>query len=114
MGEVKMELYLKTQRWRYRHGNRAVKKRMLDDFCETHGYHRKAAARLLRKPPIPDKNPQKPGKKKIYDPASLLEPLKKIWLATDQMCGKRLKQALPLWLPYYLTLRTESLSGHVF
>ena len=48
MGELKMDLYLKTQRWRYRRGNRAVKKRMLDEFCETHGYHRKAAARLLR------------------------------------------------------------------
>ena len=34
-----MDLYLKTQRWRYRHGNRAVKKRMLDEFCETHGSH---------------------------------------------------------------------------
>jgi hypothetical protein len=30
-----------------------------------------------------------------------LEPLKHIWLNTDQACGKRLKMALPLWLPYY-------------
>ncbi len=26
MGEVRMDLYLKTQRWRYRRGNREVKK----------------------------------------------------------------------------------------
>lgn len=101
MGEVRMDLYLKTQRWRYRRGNRAVKKRMLDEFCETHGYHRKAAARLLRQAPISDRKPKKPGKKKTYEPSLLLEPLKKIWLATDQMCGKRLKEALPLWLPHY-------------
>ncbi|HAT1797417.1 TPA: integrase, partial [Legionella pneumophila] len=84
MGEVCMDLYLKTQRWRYRRGNREVKKRILDEFCETHGYHRKAAARLLRQLPISDQKPKKPGKKKIYDPSILLEPLKKIWLATDQ------------------------------
>jgi hypothetical protein len=101
MGELKMDLYLKTQRYRYGRGNRAIKKRILDEFCETYGYHRKAAARLLRQLPISDKKPKRPGKKKIYDPTVLLEPLKKIWLATDQMCGKRLKEALPVWLPHY-------------
>lgn len=101
MGELRMDLYLKTQRYRYHRGNRALKKQILDDFCETYGYHRKAAARLLRQPPVSDKKPKKPGKKKTYEPTLLLEPLKKIWLATDQMCGKRLKQALPLWLPHY-------------
>jgi hypothetical protein len=32
--------------------------------------------------------------------------LKAIWLAGEQMCSKRLKAALPLWLPYY-----ESMHG---
>lgn len=100
-GGLKMDLYLKHLRRRYQRGNRMLKKRILDEFCETYGYHRKAAARLLRQYPIPDKKPKRPGKKKHYDPAVLLEPLKKIWLATDQMCGKRLKQALPVWLPHY-------------
>jgi hypothetical protein len=31
----------------------------------------------------------------------LLLPLKRIWFATDQMCFKKLKAALPLWLPFY-------------
>ncbi len=83
-----MDLYLKTARRRYRRGNRVVKKRILDEFCETHGYHRKAAARLLRQAAISDRKPRKPGKMKTYEPDVLLEPLKKIWLATDQMCGK--------------------------
>jgi hypothetical protein len=38
----------------------------------------------------------------------LLEPLKRIWLATDQMCSKRLKAAIRLWLPYYDKEITES------
>lgn len=33
--------------------------------------------------------------------AILSGPLKKLWLATDLMCGKRLKGAIPLWLPFY-------------
>ncbi len=28
-------------------------------------------------------------------------PLRAIWLATDQMASKRLKVAIPLWLPHY-------------
>lgn len=41
------------------------------------------------------------GRPKIYQEQVYLEPLKRIWLATDQLCGKRLKMALPLWLPHY-------------
>ncbi|WP_242602269.1 hypothetical protein [Legionella waltersii] len=75
MGELRMDLYLKTLRWRYHRSNRAQKKCILDDFCKMHGYHRKAAARLLRELPISDKKPGRPGKKKTYDPAVLIEPL---------------------------------------
>ncbi|MGZ4953849.1 MAG: hypothetical protein ACXV8Q_01955 [Methylobacter sp.] len=32
---------------------------------------------------------------------SLIEPLRRIWFASDQLCSKRLKAALPLWLPHY-------------
>ncbi|MBI2785833.1 MAG: hypothetical protein HYX60_05820 [Legionella longbeachae] len=66
MGELR--IYLNTQRWRYRNGNRAVKKRMLDEFCETHGYHRKGAARLLRQLPIPDQSLKNQVKRKPMSP----------------------------------------------
>lgn len=95
-----MEIYLTHQRVRYRRGNRALKKQILDHFCEVHNYHRKSATRLLNQ--LPSDNPrQKPGKAKEYKPEILLTPLKQLWLATDQMCGKRLKEALPLWLAHY-------------
>jgi hypothetical protein len=38
--------------------------------------------------------------KKIYDGDKLIGPLKTIWLMAEQPCSKRLKQALPLWLPH--------------
>ncbi|KGP63757.1 hypothetical protein EP47_05915 [Legionella norrlandica] len=48
MGEVRMDLYLKIQRWRYHRGNQEVKKRILDEFCETHGYHRFDNPKLVK------------------------------------------------------------------
>ena len=44
---------------------------------------------------------KKPGAKPVYDSTELLIVLKRIWLATDQMCSKKLKAAILLWLPYY-------------
>lgn len=42
------------------------------------------------------------GPKVKYEPTEeLLTPLKEIWLASDQMCSKRLKEALKYWLPSY-------------
>jgi len=55
---------------------------------------------IFNGPPLARKDKPIP-RKKYYDPKDLLTPLKVIWLAADQMCGKRLKAALPLWLPHY-------------
>lgn len=99
MGQLSMELYLRHLKKRYYQGNRAEKSKILDEFCSTSGYHRKHAIRLLR---TGYRGFHKPTcRPKRYDPARLLEPLKQIWFATDQLCGKRLKTALPLWLPFY-------------
>jgi hypothetical protein len=40
------------------------------------------------------------GRPRQYD-AALMGPLKTIWLAGEQVCGKRLKAMLPYWLPSY-------------
>ncbi len=100
MGQMTMNIYNKALKSRYLKGNRKTKSRILDEFCATNNYNRKSAIRLLTRRLMGTKD--KPvGRKKIYDPKILLDPLKAIWLATDQMCGPRLKAALPLWLPYY-------------
>ncbi len=44
------------------------------------------------------------GPKPIYASAELLTALKRIWFASDQMCSKMLKAAIPLWLPFYETV----------
>jgi hypothetical protein len=46
--------------------------------------------------------PKKRGKPSKYNKPSVLGPLKKIWLAANLPCSKRLKAILPLWLPAYV------------
>lgn len=100
MRQLTMDIYLKHLKARYFRSNRKGKSRILDEFCSTSGMHRKHAIRLLTRTPLGFRN-KRTGRPKNYDPKKLQEPLKAIWLATDQMCAKRLKAAMPLWLPYY-------------
>jgi hypothetical protein len=85
---------------RYQRAGRPHKQRILDEFCATCGCHRKAALRLLNRP-LPSGPPKRSGPKIIYDPAAVLLVLKLIWLASDQLCSKLLKAALPGWLAHH-------------
>lgn len=100
MRQLTMDIYLKHLKARYFRSNRKGKSQILNEFCSTSGMHRKHAIRLLTRTPLGFRN-KRTGRPKHYDPKQLQEPLKVIWLATDQMCGKRLKAAMPLWLPFY-------------
>ncbi len=84
---------------RYQRAGRPHKTRILDEFCATCGYHRKAALRLLNRP-LPTAPPKRSGPKIIYEPSEVLPALKAIWLASDQLCSKLLKAALPEWLEH--------------
>lgn len=97
-GESRRE-YLAAIRLRYHEASRQEKTVILNEFCSVCEYHRKHALRLLNQR---EKKPKKrPGRKPLYDAPEVLMALKRIWLATDQMCSKRLVAAIPLWLPYY-------------
>jgi hypothetical protein len=85
---------------RYQRAGRPHKTRILDEFCATCGYHRKAALRLLNRP-LPTAPPKRPGPKLRYDPAQVLPGLKAVWLASDQLCSKLLQAALPEWLEHH-------------
>jgi hypothetical protein len=83
---------------RYQRVGRRFKSKILDEFCAVCGYTRKYAIGLLSRKPR--RRQCQPGPRRRYD-GQVLEPLKVIWLAAEQMCSKRLKAALPLWLPFY-------------
>ena len=79
---------------RYRSATRAEKGRILDEFAEMPGYHRKHAMRLLRRGDVVDRSLPRPGRR-VYDDA-VREALIVIWEASDRICGKRLKPLVPL------------------
>lgn len=85
--------YAATVRRRYGAARKKEKGRILDEFCQTTGMHRKAAIRLLgsgrRLAPVPKK-----GRPRRYGP-EVTEALVRVWEAGDRMCGKLLAAVLP-------------------
>ncbi len=88
---------------RYKKASRKERSIILDEFCATCRYHRKHAIRLLRRfKRFANPQVRKRGRSPIYHRNIILKPLKKIWLAANLPCSKRLKVILPLWLPGYV------------
>ena len=109
MGKNERYAYLAAVRDRYRQANRKKAKAIiLDEFCHVCGYNRKYAIRMLNRQR--KKLKRRPGRKPVYCSAELLSALKQIWLATDQMCSKKLVAAIPLWLPFNADSTTASFS----
>jgi len=98
MGNKSKKEYLLAIWDRYQRVGRRFKSKILDEFCSVCGYARKYAIALLSRKPRQRR--KRPGPRRRYD-ADVLEPLKFLWLKSEQMCSKRLKAALPLWLPFY-------------
>jgi len=79
--------YAQAVRARYQAGGRQEKKRILDEFCETTGMHRKAVIRLLNWRVGPRAGWG--GRPRRYG-AEVMEALVKVWQVGDRMCGKLL------------------------
>lgn len=80
---------------RYHAGTRNEKKEILDEFVKISGFHRKHAIRVLRKIPASPEAPKPPPRFRLYDEAAEAA-LTILWEAADRMCGKRLKEAIPV------------------
>jgi hypothetical protein len=95
--------YVEAVFLRYKMASRNEKTKILDEFCATSGYHRKHAIRLLHTFKRFTRPKQKRmGRPPVYDADALRVPLRRIWLAANLPCSKRLKVILPLWLPGYV------------
>ncbi len=91
---------LAVYRRRYQGRGPEGKSRLLDDFCEHYGYERKYAIKLLGRAvgAVAAKH-SPPGPEPRYEP--IVEVIEQVWTAAEQLCGKRLVRALPLWVPHY-------------
>ena len=84
---------------KYRRSNLKKRSILLDELCDLTGMNRKYLIRKLNKKKSRKK--ERRGAKPTYEPAIYLPIIKPIWLAADQICGKRLKVVLKDWLHFY-------------
>ena len=84
-------------RLRYRSATGKQKRRILDEFVASTGYHEKSAIRVLNGQPVA-KRRQTRNRPSLYDDAAR-GALIVLWEASDRVCGKRLKALLPILLP---------------
>lgn len=99
MKDVSREELLEGMRARYATRSREGKRQMLDEVCAEYGYTRKHAIKLLRNGLAKKTGAKSPGPPPKYEGVRTV--LMEIWRAAEQPCGKRLVEALPLWLPHY-------------
>lgn len=95
--------YVEAVRPRYLAASKKVKKsEILAEFCQTTGYHRDTAIRLLGHPPGARSGARR-GRPRRYG-TEVREDLKAVWEAADRICSKRLQPFVPTLL--------ESLERH--
>jgi hypothetical protein len=92
MTRVTIQEYAAALRSRYQAAGRRDKKRMLDEFCQTTGLHRKSAIRMLNREARP--RLVRSGRPRRYGP-EVLAPLRLVWETGDRMCGKLLVAVMP-------------------
>jgi hypothetical protein len=93
---------LEQARWRYAKRGKEGRSRLLDEICALCGYERKYASKVLRgKRAIAGSSGRRRGGSQAVYGSAEREVIKAIWLTAEQPCGKRLKGALGVWLPYY-------------
>ena len=85
---------LATIRDRYQRSTKRDKGRILDEFTAVTGLHRKHAIRLLAGSDGEREQQPSLAGRRIYDEA-VREAMIVVWEASDRICGKRLKAALP-------------------
>jgi hypothetical protein len=91
--------YLQSIYARYHRASKDEKSRILDEFCKVCHYHRKHALRLLGGP-LPGSNHPVLKRRRLFSySAAVLQAARMIWKASGYLCGQRLKEAIPEWLP---------------
>lgn len=85
-----MEL-TETIKERYQEASKKDKAKILDEFCTNTGYHRKAAIRLINKPP----GKRKISGPKVRYPPACTEILKEVWRIMDYICPERFYDEIP-------------------
>ena len=84
---------IEAVRERYRGAPTTEKTKILDEFVNLTGYHRKHAIRVLAT--TAQTSAKTAARQRVYDDA-FQQALIVLWEAGDRVCGKRLKALIPL------------------
>lgn len=91
--------YLNAIYDRYHKASKKEKSRILDEFCKVCGFNRNYAIQRLQGPK-PGAAPRKIQRRRPFKySAAVIQVARSIWKASGYLCGSRLKEAIPLWLP---------------
>jgi hypothetical protein len=111
--EVKQAVTEKLKK-RYERASRKEKSKILDELCNMCDFHRKHAIRLLNPKLTKSKSiNRKRGAPKQYDDPQIIEILMLIREKLNLPCSRRLKAALPSWLPFYEQYSGVHLSSQI-
>ena len=99
MTKQEKSAYRKRIKLRYERGSRDDKGRILEEFCKVCGYNRKYVIRILNR--AVSWLAGKPGRASKYTEPVFLKTLKRLWFDTDQICSKKLRLAIPVWLKFF-------------
>jgi len=97
MSNASQREYIALLRKHYQNSTRYIRSLILFELTRNLGIHRKHAIRLMNAACNPRKSL---GRKSIYTEAGK-EALKKFWLASRQMCSKKMKESMEDWLPMF-------------
>jgi hypothetical protein len=100
MSHQSKEEYIESSRARYPSRNRAGKRAMIDEVSDVLGRGRKHTIKALNGKVSLGRKVRRRGSKPKYTEAEKTV-IVEIWKRSEQLCGKRLKTTLPLWLPSY-------------
>ena len=84
--------YARSLRDRYFRASKEAKGRMLDEFTQVTGLHRKAAIRLLSRA-CRQSAAKRRGRPRKY--ISAVQALRAVWEASDRLCSRRLQPFIP-------------------
>ena len=81
--------YKEAVRGRYLRAEKKERGRILDEFVQVTGYHRKSAIRLLNRDKVWCRSKRRGRRRRYGD--DIVEALREVWEASDRLCSKRLQ-----------------------
>lgn len=99
MSSKSVKEYIRSIREHYKKASKGQKTRLLDNFCLVTKLDRKYATKLMSKDLASMK--ERSGRPEKYSRDVLLPHISTLWFSMDQIGAKKMRAALPSWLPHY-------------